>query len=65
MYSEISRTPIPNNEGAFIVQRLKNNAVETLKETTHNSGEVVDPKNETITVETIKITRQIGLKTEF
>lgn len=64
MITEISRTPVLNEPGAFIVQRVNNSSFETLKETMVNSGEIQDPNNELTTIETIIITRKIN-KTDF
>jgi len=63
MTKEITRTD--DGEGNFIVQRLKDGALETLKETVVSSGEVQDEHSELTTTETIIITRRIGEKTNF
>lgn len=62
MITEISRTPVEGENGAFIVQRVKNSDFEILKETTVNTGEV--RADDTTTIQTITITRKI-IKTEF
>lgn len=65
MYAEFNRIPDPNDPDSSFVQRLKNGAIETLKETVTNTGEIIDPANENVTIETITITRRIGEKIQF
>lgn len=57
--NEISRTPLPDVTGGFLVQRPKGNAMEILKEVIVSSGEIADSENDSVTVETITITRTI------
>jgi len=58
---EISRNEIEPN--TFIVQRVKNDGVETIKEMVSSTGERAISEIET--VETITITRIIGGKIQF
>lgn len=59
----ISKTKVDDN--SFIIQRVINGNLESLKETTEDSGEIPDPDSELITVQTIVITRRIGEKIVF
>lgn len=62
MKIEISRTPT-EEQGVCIVQRTNGNALETVREVTHSTGETrID---ETTTIETITITRTVGEKIGF
>lgn len=63
MIQELIRKEQP--DGSFIIQRIKNGDVETLKETTTDTGEVVSVNNELVTIQTITITRHIGEKITF
>jgi len=65
MHGEISRVQDPDDSNSFFVQRLKNGAVETLRETVHTIGEITDKEDDLLTVETITITRRIGSKIQF
>lgn len=57
--------PDANDEHSMFIERIKNGAIEVLRETKHTTGEVIDPNNELVTVETITITRRIGEKIQF
>lgn len=60
---EISRTP--ESEGVSVVQRIKDGTYQLLKETVETSGEIPSIESELLTIETIKITRRIGIKQQF
>ena len=61
--TEISRTAV--NPGVAIVQRERDSNYEVLQEVTTNSGEIPTADNALITIETITITRTIGIKQNF
>jgi len=52
-------------DGSFIVQRIKDGEVQILKEVTSDTGEVVQTTNSMMTIQTITIIRHIGEKTTF
>ena len=61
--TEISRTAV--STGVAIVQRERDGNYELLQEVTTNSGEIPTAENALITIETITITRTIGIKQNF
>ena len=61
--TEISRTAV--NPVVAIVQRVNDGNYELLQEVTTNSGEIPTAENALITIETITITRTIGIKQNF
>jgi hypothetical protein len=63
MIKTISSTP--QTDGSVIVQRIKEGVLETLKETTEDTGEIMSEESEMLTIQTITITRRIGEKITF
>ena len=47
------------HDGSVIIQRVKDGEFHTLRETSTDSGEVEDLNNNSITIQTIVITRKI------
>ena len=52
-------------DGSFIVERIKDGVVQFLREKSETTGEIESPESEMITTETITITRHIGEKITF
>lgn len=62
MTTEVSRTPT-GDAGVSIVQRVKNNGLETIREVVSSTGEITI--DEITTKETITITRTLGEGVQF
>lgn len=63
MDQELKR--VHQEDGSFIVQRVKNGELQALKETQTDSGEIISVNNEMLTIQTIVITRRICEKITF
>jgi hypothetical protein len=60
MSTELNRVKHP--DGGFVVIRVREGNIETLREITTDTGEVPSANNELATIQTIVITRRIGEK---
>lgn len=58
IYNENERRIPTTTPGVTMVERANGTALETLRETLTTTGEITDPDDDSITVETVTITRK-------